>query len=99
MADSLQCGCGTNRLGNFLKKQLHCIVTTCSLSFTGTFIALDQLIRILEDPEKSEIDIFNMVYQLRKDRRYLVQTLAQYTFLYRCLYEYCKANMIHTDSS
>ena len=54
----------------------------------GTFIALDQLLRIFDHPGKSEVDVFNVVYQLRKDRRYLVQTLAQYTFLYKCLYEY-----------
>ena len=61
---------------------------TISFPFSGTFIALDQLLRIFDNPSKGEIDIFNVVYQLRKDRRHLVQTLAQYTFLYRCLYEY-----------
>lgn len=44
--------------------------------------------RMLDDESRTEIDVFNAVYQLRKERRYLVQTLSQYTFLYKCLYDY-----------
>ena len=54
----------------------------------GTFIALDQLLRVADDPSKHVIDVFNTVYQLRKDRRYLVQTVCQYVYLYKCLSTY-----------
>ena len=57
---------------------------------SGTFIALDQVMRMYDDPMQSEIDVFNAVYQLRKERRYLVQTLSQYTYLYKCLYEHAQ---------
>ena len=46
--------------------------------------------RMYDDPMQSEIDVFNAVYQLRKERRYLVQTLSQYTYLYKCLYEHAQ---------
>lgn len=62
------------------------------VSLTGTFIALDQLIRMYDDKGRGEIDVFNVIYQLRKERRYLVQTLSQYTYLYKCLYEHAKEN-------
>ena len=45
-----------------------------------------------DEPIHSEIDVFNVVYQLRKERRYLVQTLSQYTYLYKCLYEHSQKN-------
>ena len=44
--------------------------------------------RIADNPSTKVIDIFHMVYQLRKERRYMVQSLAQYAFVYRCLHEY-----------
>ena len=30
----------------------------------------------------------HQIYQLRKDRRYMVQTPAQYSYVYKCVYEY-----------
>ena len=48
--------------------------------------------RMYDEPIHSEIDVFNVVYQLRKERRYLVQTLSQYTYLYKCLYEHSQKN-------
>lgn len=66
---------------------VHC---SAGVGRTGTFIALDQVMRMYDDPMQSEIDVFNAVYQLRKERRYLVQTLSQYTYLYKCLYEHAQ---------
>ena len=63
-----------------------------ALFVSGTFIALDQIMRMYDEPIHSEIDVFNVVYQLRKERRYLVQTLSQYTYLYKCLYEHSQKN-------
>ena len=42
---------------------------------TGTFIALDQLLRVVDDQSRKYVDVFNIVYQLRKERRYLVCSL------------------------
>jgi len=68
---------------------IHC---SAGVGRTGTFIALDQIMRMYDEPIHSEIDVFNVVYQLRKERRYLVQTLSQYTYLYKCLYEHSQKN-------
>lgn len=64
---------------------VHC---SAGVGRTGTFITLDQIMRMYDDPCRSDIDVFNTVYQLRKERRYLVQTLSQYTYLHKCLYEH-----------
>ena len=55
---------------------------------TGTFIALDQLLKAVDDPSNQVIDVFNTCYLLRKERRYLVQTVTQYAYLYKCLSTY-----------
>ena len=55
---------------------------------TGTFIALDQLLKAVDDPSRQVIDVFNTCYLLRKERRYLVQTVTQYAYLYKCLSTY-----------
>ena len=94
----IHCSAGVGRTGNVYNFVTFNSLLKYALSLIlGTFIALDQLLRIFDNPAKSEIDVFNVVYELRKDRRYLVQTLAQYSFLYRCLYEHaCKKN-IHSE--
>ena len=48
---------------------------------TGTFIALDQLLRVVDDESREYLDVFNTVYQLRKERRYLVQTVCSLIYL------------------
>jgi protein tyrosine phosphatase len=56
---------------------------------TGTFICVDQLMKAVDSKQTGEVDIFHTVYQLRRDRRYMVQTRAQYEFVYRyiiCIY-------------
>ncbi len=50
---------------------------------TGTFICVDQLMKAVDSKQTSEVDVFHSVYQLRRDRRYMVQTRAQYEFVYR----------------
>ena len=57
-------------------------------AFSGTFIAIDQLMKIVDDPSITEIDVFNVIYQLRKERRYMVQSLSQYIYVYKCVLEY-----------
>ena len=62
----------------------------------GTFIATDQLMRIVDDPSAREIDVFNVIYQLRKERRYMVQSLSQYIYVYKCVREYMKRQKLNS---
>ena len=51
--------------------------------YLGTFICVDQLMKAVDSKQSCEVDVFHTVYQLRRDRRYMVQTRAQYEFVYR----------------
>ena len=66
------------------------IINFLTLVILGTFIATDQLMRMVDDPSVQEIDIFNVIYQLRKERRYMVQSSSQYLYVYKCVLEYMK---------
>ncbi|CAG7729269.1 unnamed protein product [Allacma fusca] len=61
------------------------IVVHCSAGVgrSGTFIALD---RILQQIKRSDIvDIFGIVYNMRKERVWMVQTEQQYICVHQCL--------------
>lgn len=66
------------------------IVVHCSAGVgrTGTFIGLDIIMQRLKN--ESKINIYETVKKLRFQRMKMVQTLAQYTFLYTCTYELVK---------
>lgn len=49
---------------------------------SGTFIVLDHLLQLIR--EKDEVDIFSMVYKLRKERVLMVQTEVRFYFLSVC---------------
>lgn len=66
---------------------VHC---SAGVGRTGTFICVDQLMKAVDSKQTSEVDVFHTVYQLRRDRRYMVQTRAQYEFVYRCVLAYLK---------
>ncbi|KAH9525575.1 Tyrosine-protein phosphatase 10D [Bulinus truncatus] len=61
------------------------MVTHCSAGVgrSGTFIVLDHLLQLIR--EKDEVDIFSLVYKLRKERVLMVQTEQQYKFIHECL--------------
>ncbi len=42
-----------------------CILT---LSILGTYICVDQVMSMLDNNKTSALDVFNTIYQLRKDR-------------------------------
>ena len=44
--------------------------------------------RVVDSENTTEVDIFNVVYQLRRERRYMVQSLSQYVYVYRCINVY-----------
>lgn len=61
------------------------IVVHCSAGVgrSGTFIALD---RILQQIKKDDpVDIFGIVYAMRKERVWMVQTEQQYICIHQCL--------------
>ncbi|XP_068237862.1 tyrosine-protein phosphatase 10D-like isoform X2 [Palaemon carinicauda] len=59
---------------------VHC---SAGVGRTGTFIALYNLQE--EMKVKSTVDVFQAVYRMRQNRKNMVQTLAQYGFIYKCV--------------
>jgi len=64
---------------------VHC---SAGVGRTGTFICVDQIMRSIDSSRTTDVDIFHTVYQLRRDRRYMVQTRAQYEYVYKCVEAY-----------
>ncbi|XP_060581444.1 receptor-type tyrosine-protein phosphatase epsilon-like [Ruditapes philippinarum] len=59
---------------------VHC---SAGIGRTGTFIALDRLIR--EGQKTNEINVFECVQNMRQQRIKMVQTLEQYVYIYKAL--------------
>lgn len=68
-----------------LMKEGGPIITHCSAGVgrSGTFIVLDHVLQLIK--EKDEVDIFSIVYNLRRERVLMVQTEQQYKFVHECL--------------
>jgi len=64
---------------------VHC---SAGVGRTGTFICVDQMMRAVDNRQTVDLDIFNTIYQLRRDRMYMVQTRAQYEYVYKCVAAY-----------
>merc|ERR1711915_1045010 len=64
---------------------VHC---SAGVGRTGTFISLDQILRAIDNSKTNEVDIFHTVYKLRRERKFMVQTRAQYEYIYKCAHEY-----------
>ncbi|XP_076806581.1 receptor-type tyrosine-protein phosphatase beta-like [Clavelina lepadiformis] len=58
---------------------------------TGTFISLDRLLQEMQ--EKSSVNIFETVQQLRQDRMVMVENFSQYLVLYKSVEYAVKCNM------
>ncbi|KAK7871582.1 hypothetical protein R5R35_001777 [Gryllus longicercus] len=61
---------------------IHC---SAGVGRTGTLIAVDILLQHIKENKK--IDIFGTVYKLRKHRMNMVQSEAQYVYIYKCIKE------------
>ena len=71
---------------------VHC---SAGVGRTGTFIAVEQLLRMLKSQDS--VDVFNHVYNLRKERCFMVQSEAQYVYVYKCLLEHLRRAKINED--
>lgn len=61
---------------------VHC---SAGVGRTGTLIAVDILLQQINENKK--ISVFDTVYKLRKHRVNMVQSEAQYVYIYKCLKE------------
>jgi len=61
---------------------IHC---SAGVGRTGTFVGYDRLLQDYEN--KSYVDIFGMVYEMRMSRCLMVQTEAQYICLHELVYD------------
>jgi receptor-type tyrosine-protein phosphatase beta len=61
------------------------IVVHCSAGVgrSGTFMALDRLLQQIKKDDT--VDIFGIVYAMRKERVWMVQTEQQYICIHQCL--------------
>jgi len=73
---------------------VHC---SAGVGRTGTFICVDQLMRAVDDLSNTHLDVFWTVYQLRRDRRYMVQSRAQYEYVYKCVAAYIALKQTKTQ--
>ncbi|UJR24598.1 hypothetical protein I4U23_005973 [Adineta vaga] len=70
---------------------IHC---SAGIGRTGTYIAVDTIVRLLNDHSYDlttmKLDIMSIVYHLREDRMRMVQTDEQYMLVNLCVEEYLK---------
>ncbi|KAI5729489.1 hypothetical protein M8J76_003060 [Diaphorina citri] len=78
----------------------HPIVVHCSAGVgrTGTFIALDTVLQRLHNSEGAgSVDILRIVHGLRRQRVLMVQSLAQYVYIYECVQVYLQGGVRHEE--
>lgn len=80
--------------GSLAPLLVHC---SAGVGRTGTFICVDQLMRAVDDLSNSHLDVFFTVYHLRRDRRYMVQSRAQYEYVYKCVAAYIAIKQTKTN--
>ncbi|XP_074644891.1 tyrosine-protein phosphatase 10D-like isoform X2 [Tubulanus polymorphus] len=64
---------------------VHC---SAGVGRSGTYIALDRAIQHIEHHDS--IDVYGIVYEMRKSRKYMVQTEQQYVFIHLCILDVLK---------
>ena len=68
-------------------------VIRMSVPLVGTFIAVAQLLKVVDDRCALSVDVFNLVFELRKERKHMVQTEQQYAYVYKCVLEYMRSKV------
>ncbi|KAG8291237.1 hypothetical protein J6590_065104 [Homalodisca vitripennis] len=69
------------------KGKEHYMAVHCSAGVgrTGTFIAIDALMRLIRQKWNCTFNIFDIVHRMRQQRCKMVQTEGQYKYIYECL--------------
>lgn len=70
-----------------MKKQYNIACFSAGVGRSGTFIALDRVLQSLNDPTQvnNYIDVYGIVYAMRKERVWMVQTEQQYICIHQCI--------------
>ena len=64
---------------------VHC---SAGVGRTGTFIAVYKLVAEYGDDKVKELDLFQTVVEMRKQRLKMVQRDAQYIYIVKCVRDY-----------
>ncbi|CAD5111750.1 DgyrCDS1029 [Dimorphilus gyrociliatus] len=68
--------------GNASPLIVHC---SAGVGRTGTFILIDSMLKMQK--KENYVDLFKFLYQMRRERMYLIQTDEQYIFAYNSIVE------------
>ncbi|KAF4079469.1 hypothetical protein AMELA_G00178360 [Ameiurus melas] len=71
---------------------VHC---SAGVGRTGTFIVLDRALQQLDN--RSTVDIYGCVFDLRLHRSHMVQTESQYVYLHQCVRDVLRARKLHSE--
>lgn len=71
---------------------VHC---SAGVGRTGTFIVLDRALQQLDN--RSTVDIYGCVFDLRLHRSHMVQTESQYVYLHQCVRDVLRARKLHCE--
>ncbi|KAG8302534.1 hypothetical protein J6590_031604 [Homalodisca vitripennis] len=76
-----------NAVQHVSKGKEHYMAVHCSAGVgrTGTFIALDALMRMTRQKWNCTFNIFDIVHRMREQRCKMVQTEDQYKYIYECM--------------
>lgn len=66
---------------------MYILCYSAGVGRSGTFIALDRVLQSLNDPTQvnNYIDVYGIVYAMRKERVWMVQTEQQYICIHQCI--------------
>lgn len=67
-----------------------CCVDSAGVGRSGTFIALDRILQQIQVTD--HVDIFGIVWAMRKERVWMVQTEQQYICIHQCLLAVLEGN-------
>jgi cadherin 5 type 2 (VE-cadherin) len=67
-----------------------CYVNSAGVGRSGTFIALDRILQQIQVTD--HVDIFGIVWAMRKERVWMVQTEQQYICIHQCLLAVLEGN-------